>query len=89
MLRFLAGFQTQTDARFAEALEQMRAAGAEIVEITAPPADLDALGNDELTILLAELKTDMDAYLASTPPAAAPTLQARLPGRASATRRRS
>lgn len=69
VLRFFAGFQTQTDARFTEALDQMRAAGAEIVEISAAPPGLDALGNDELTILLAELKTDMDAYLASTPPA--------------------
>jgi amidase len=67
VLRFMAGFQPATDARFAEALEQLRAAGAEIVEIEAAPAGMDALGADEFTILLAELKTDLDAYLATTP----------------------
>jgi amidase len=67
VVRFMAGFHAGVDARFAEALEQMRAAGAEIVEIEAAPAGMDALGNDELTILLAELKTDLDAYLATTP----------------------
>jgi amidase len=65
--RFLAGFNAATDARFAEALEQMRAAGAEIVEIEAAPSGLEALGADELTILLSELQTDLDAYLATTP----------------------
>jgi amidase len=67
VLRFMAGFQPATDAQFDAALEHLRAAGAEIVEITEAPAGMDALGNDELTILLAELKTDLDAYLATTP----------------------
>ncbi|WP_228445680.1 amidase [Terricaulis silvestris] len=67
VLRFMAGFHTGVDERFEAALEQMRAAGAEIVEIEAAPAGMDALGADELTILLAELKTDLDAYLATTP----------------------
>lgn len=67
VLRFMAGFHSGVDARFAEALEQLRAAGAEIVEIEAAPAGMDALGADEFTILLGELKTDLNAYLATTP----------------------
>lgn len=69
VLRFMAGFHRDTDARFGEALEHMRAAGAELVEITTPPPNLGAVGGDELTILLAELKSDLNAYLASTPQA--------------------
>jgi len=69
VLRFNAGFHAQVDRRLDEALEQLRAAGAEIVEIESPPAGLNTLGGDELTILLAELRTDLDAYLATTPPA--------------------
>lgn len=67
VVRFAAGFHSRTDERFNEALAQLRAAGAELVEITEAPEGLDALGADELTILLAELKTDLNAYLASTP----------------------
>jgi amidase len=67
VLRFMAGFHAGVDERFEEALDDLRATGADIVEIETPPGGLDALGNDELTILLAELKTDLDAYLATTP----------------------
>lgn len=67
VLRFQAGFSDRVDERFEAALTQLRAAGAEIVEITEEPAGMDQLGNDEFTILLSELKTDLDAYLATTP----------------------
>ena len=67
VLRSMAGFHPGVDARFEEALAQLRAAGAELVEINAPPPALDAIGADEFTILMAELKSDLDAYLASTP----------------------
>lgn len=67
VLRFFAGFHAGVDERFAQALEQLRAAGAEIVEIAAPPPGLEPIGADELTILLSELKTDLNLYLASTP----------------------
>ncbi len=69
VLRFYAGFDRAVDARFAAALDIVRAAGAEIVEISARPAALDAIERDELTVLLAELKSDMNAYLATTPAA--------------------
>lgn len=68
VLRFMAGYDDDVDERFNAAIEVLRAAGAEIVEIETAPAGLDAIGRDELTILLAELKADLDAYLATTPP---------------------
>ncbi|GAM98706.1 N-carbamoylputrescine amidase [alpha proteobacterium U9-1i] len=67
VLRFQAGFSDRVDERFDAALTHLREAGAEIVEITEAPAGLDAIGNDEFTILLSELKTHLDAYLAGTP----------------------
>jgi len=67
VLRFQAGFHARVDERFNAALEQLRAAGAEIVEIEAQPAGMDQVNNDELVILLAELKSDLNTYLASTP----------------------
>ncbi len=69
VLRFMAGFHRDTDVVFTAALQQLRAAGAELVEIETAPPNLDALGADELTILLAELKSDLNAYLATTPQA--------------------
>ena len=67
VLRFAAGFHAGADERFEQALEDLRAAGAEIVEIEQRPDGLQTLGGDELTILLAELRSDLGAYLASTP----------------------
>jgi amidase len=69
--RFMAGFNTDVDARFAHAIEQLQAAGATIVEIEALPAGVnrEQIGEDEFAILLAELRTDLDAYLATTPEA--------------------
>lgn len=66
VLRSMAGFHPGVDTRFNEALAHLRAAGAELVEINAIPP-LDSIGADEFTILMAELRTDLDAYLASTP----------------------
>jgi amidase len=67
VLRFTAGFHRETDARFADALGHLRAAGATLVEIDVAPAELAELGRDELAILLAELKSGLAAYLATTP----------------------
>ncbi|MEZ6022244.1 MAG: amidase, partial [Hyphomonadaceae bacterium] len=67
--RFMAGFNEDVDERFDAAIEQLRAAGAEIVEIEALPSGVDRgqIGQDEFSVLLAELRTDLNAYLASTP----------------------
>ena len=67
VLRFMAGFHAGTGERFDAALAQLAAGGATLVEIDEAPPDLAALGEDELTILLAELKSGLDAYLATTP----------------------
>ncbi len=67
VLRFMTGFHRETDARFAEALRHLKAAGATLVEIEDAPNDLAEIGSDELTILLAELKSGLGAYLATTP----------------------
>lgn len=53
--------------RFDAALGVLRAAGAVLVTVEEP--DLDDLGDAEQLVLHTELKADLDAYLATTPPA--------------------
>jgi amidase len=68
VLRADTGYLPAEDALFEAALDQLRAAGAEVVEIKdykTPPE----LGPDEGVILMTELKVTMNAYLASTPAA--------------------
>ncbi|WP_343792437.1 amidase [Brevundimonas kwangchunensis] len=70
VMRFLlAGYSGETRAEFERALQAMRDAGAVIVDIDEPPANFRQLGGWELTVLLTELKHDLNAYLASTDPA--------------------
>lgn len=69
VLRFQAGFSPAVDAQFAQAIAHLREAGAEIVEIAEAPPGVSGLGGDELIILLTELRVDLNAYLATTPPA--------------------
>lgn len=54
-------------AAYDRALAALRRAGAELVEVQ--PPRLDGIGAKEFTVLKAELKADLDAYLATTPPA--------------------
>jgi amidase len=61
------GALPQTKALLEQALTRLRTAGATIVEVE-PPAEGAKLGDFELTVMLTELKADLDAYLASTPP---------------------
>jgi len=68
VLKFLKGYHALTDGAFAKALEQMKAAGAELIEIEKLPT-LDKIGEAELVVLLTELKADLNGYLATTPPA--------------------
>ena len=69
VMRFLVGnYSAEAQAEFERALVNLRAAGAEIVEITEPPADFRQIGGWELTVLLTELKHDLNLYLASTDP---------------------
>lgn len=52
---------------FDAALDRLRAAGATLVEVKMPK--LEGLGDAEFLVLKAELKADLDAYLATTPAA--------------------
>ncbi len=54
-----------TDALFAATVETLRGHGATVT--TADVAPPDTFGEDEFIVLLAELQTDLDAYLASRP----------------------
>jgi amidase len=53
--------------RFDAALAQLRAAGAVLTEVKRPPTP--GLGDAEFAVLMTELRADLDAYLATTPPA--------------------
>ncbi len=63
VMRFAAGFGT--DAAFETALAILRERGATLVEIK--KFDDSAIGKNELKVLLTELKTDLNAYLKSSP----------------------
>jgi amidase len=66
VMRFDAGFHPETDAVFAHALEILKRAGATLVEIQTLPG-AEAIGDAERKVLLTELKSDLNAYLATTP----------------------
>ena len=66
VMRFAAGFGT--DRVFEAALQVLKNQGAILVDI-AKFEGRDKIGAGELTVLLTELKADMNAYLATTPPA--------------------
>ncbi|GAA4030659.1 amidase [Sphingomonas rosea] len=71
VLRFAGGFGT--NALFDAAVARLKAAGADVVEVK----DFKPSGNfgdDEFKVLVAELKTDLNAYLASSPAAIPKTL---------------
>jgi amidase len=68
VLRFEAGFHPETDMVFAHALQVLQRAGATLVEIDTLPG-IEAIGPAERIVLLTELKADLNAYLARTPPA--------------------
>jgi amidase len=58
-----------TDAALEEALGVLRAQGAILVDIAEFGGDRVAIGRNEFTVLLAELKADLNAYLATLPAA--------------------
>ena len=67
------GFSDAVDKVMGEAIAAMKSAGAEIVD----PADLESHGkfdDTELTVLMFELKADLNAYLATRPDAQVKTL---------------
>jgi amidase len=67
------GFSDSVDALMNHVIDEMKSAGAVIVD----PADLESFGkfdDTELLVLLYELKADLNAYLASRPDAGMHTL---------------
>ena len=68
VMRYAAGFHTETDAAFEAALQVLRDQGAVLVDIKDFPDRAEA-GNSELVILLTELKVGLADYLATTDPA--------------------
>src|SRR6185436_3344075 len=67
------GFSDAVDKVMDEAISAMKSAGAKIVD----PADLESHGkfdDSELTVLMYELKSDLNAYLAGRPGAQVKTL---------------
>ena len=72
VMRFAAGFHPETDVVFEAALATLRRAGAELVEI-AEFMGQGEVGKLEHTVLMTELKADLNSYLASTDPARVPT----------------
>ena len=67
------GFSDSVDALMTRVIDEMKSAGAEIVD----PADLESFGkfdDTELLVLMYELKADLNAYLASRPDAQVHTL---------------
>ncbi|MFD1950111.1 amidase [Sphingomonas arantia] len=68
VLRFATGWSVPVDRLFDAALAVLRAQGATLVDITALK-DRDKIGPAENLVLMTELKADLNAYLATTPPA--------------------
>lgn len=68
VLRYAAGLSEEDDRLFNETLARLKAAGAEIVELPDFRPDPE-MGAAEYSVLLTELKADLNAYLATTPPA--------------------
>jgi amidase len=67
VLRFKPGRQPAVDPVYTRALEQLRAAGATLVEVDF--GDTDPIDAAEDIVLHAEFKPDLNAYLATTPAA--------------------
>ena len=68
VLRFATGWSTPTDKVFDQALATLKAQGATLVDIT-DLKDRNKIGEGERLVLNTELKADLNAYLATTPPA--------------------
>jgi amidase len=65
VLRFQSGNNPAAEPVFERALAHLRAAGATLYEVQTP--DMRRLGDAELTVLLNEFKTSIDAYLGAAP----------------------
>jgi amidase len=69
VLRSEFGFNPKVDKVLATALEDLKRLGAELIDPVTLPSGRD-IGRNELTVLLYELKADLNAYLATLGPGA-------------------
>jgi amidase len=69
--RFYTGYSPKTDAVFEQALKDLKAQGATLVEVK--EFDEGPIGKAEGVVLYTELKVDLAAYLASTDPKRVPS----------------
>ncbi len=69
--RFYTGYSPKTDLVFEQALADLKAQGATLVEVK--EFDEGPIGKAEGVVLYTELKVDLAAYLASTDPAKVPS----------------
>jgi amidase len=67
VLRFATGWSAATDKVFEQALAVLKAQGATLVDIP-ELQDRKKIGEAETLVLHTELKVDLNAYLATTPP---------------------
>jgi amidase len=67
VLEFHTGYLSSVDALFDAAVSELKRAGAEIVVVEAFDG-YDAIEGNELPILLRDFRTELNAYLAATPP---------------------
>lgn len=67
VMRYATGFHRETDLVFEQALADLKAQGAILVDVPEFPARRE-IGPNELVVLLTELKVGMNGYLASTDP---------------------
>ena len=69
--RFYTGYSPKTDAVFEQALKDLKAQGATLVDVK--DFDEGPIGKAEGVVLYTELKVDLAAYLASTDPRKVPS----------------
>lgn len=67
--RFMTGYHGPTDELFEQAMDELKKAGATLVDIKEAPKGRGEMGSAEFTVLLAEFKAGVEAYLASASPA--------------------
>ena len=68
VLRFDLGWSAAVDTAFERGLALLREQGAVLVDVNEGP-DLSALGTASMKVLLGEFRSELDVYLATTPPA--------------------
>lgn len=68
VMRWAAGWSVPVDALFEAALAVLKARGAVLVDVPAP-SGTEGVGAAEYKVLVTELKTGLNAYLATTPAA--------------------